>query len=82
MKNLPLSQTAQKGDRSMCEFCENNRTEKDIYSDKIQRWFMRVLSDGKWYLFYRHKEFLGAKGIEIDNCPMCGRKLSEVSENE
>lgn len=66
----------------MCEFCENEKTEKDIFFDGVQRWFMRTLSDGKWYLFYRNKEFLGARGIEIENCPMCGRKLTDDEESK
>ena len=59
----------------MCEYCENHKTEKELYCDDINYWFVRKLSDGKWYMFYRHKDFCGARGIQINNCPMCGRKL-------
>lgn len=59
----------------MCEFCENDRVEKELYYDEENYWFMRKLLDEKYYMFYRNKNFLGAKGIQINNCPMCGRKL-------
>lgn len=59
----------------MCEYCQNHKTEKELYCDGINYWFVRKLSDGEWYMFYRHKDFYGARGIQINYCPMCGRKL-------
>lgn len=59
----------------MCEYCQNQKVEKELYSDSANYWFMRKLSDNYWYMFYRHKDFSGARGIQINNCPMCGRKL-------
>lgn len=60
----------------MCEYCQEHRTEKELYSDDVNYWFMRKMS-GKWYMFYRHKDLSGARGIQINNCPMCGRKLED-----
>lgn len=60
----------------MCEYCQEHRTEKELYSDDVNYWFMRKMS-GKWYMFYRHKDLSGSRGIQINNCPMCGRKLED-----
>lgn len=61
----------------MCECCESKRQEKEIFYDEENYWYIKKLCDGKFYMFYRHKDFLGARGVQIKNCPMCGRKLED-----
>lgn len=62
----------------MCEFCEN-RKEITLENDTgmVSHWF--IFGVGKSFRLYcRMGNASNAYGIKIQNCPMCGRKLSEV----
>lgn len=61
----------------MCYICQNINEDKEIYSDGKDRWYMKRLSNGHWYLFHKNVNVMGIRGIKIQNCPMCGRALGE-----
>ena len=65
----------------MCDFCKNSGENKPIYEDDIERWGIRRLSNGRWYIFHRVFRIPGARGIEISYCPICGRELREVEDD-
>lgn len=60
----------------MCEFCEKENELKT----ETGHWF--ILKSKKYMpsLFYRHRNCTNACGMTINYCPLCGRKLSEVSK--
>lgn len=59
----------------MCEYCKNREEDSVISRSKQDKWFIRKVK-GVWYLFYRNFRLPGSNGIEISNCPFCGRKLN------
>lgn len=61
----------------MCDFCKNSGENKPICEDDIERWSIQRLNNGKWCVFHRIFRIPGARGIEINYCPNCGRKLCE-----
>lgn len=60
--------------QKMCEFCEE--VAEINYTDTSPQ----ICTDGKKYFVYFHG--LDEEYYKINYCPVCGRKLSEVSENE
>ena len=80
---FPLSETAQNGDMSMCEFCKNGKTIKSCnFCGAANARLVGTVLDvyGNKEKFRLFKEIYAPRFI-IKHCPMCGRKLSEVSEN-
>lgn len=63
--------------KNVCEYCKGNRNEKELFSDEDNHWFMfkSQTQNGKWYIVHRRRGFVGANCIQINNCPICGRKL-------
>lgn len=64
-----------------CKKIKNNE-EYDILINDEDKWFLKKLSRGRWFLFYNHKKFSGSRGIRIYNCPFCGRKFENTKENK
>lgn len=64
-----------------CQKIKSNG-EYDILTNDKDKWFLKKLSRGRWFLFYNHKKFSGSRGIRIYNCPFCGRKLGNIKENK
>lgn len=67
----------------MCEYCENGKNilrfgqiqkEKDEVSVKIEK---STIPDGKTRHFLSATLNEDGVSIEIQNCPMCGRNLTE-----
>lgn len=64
----------------MCDFCKNSGENNPIYEDDTERWSVQRLNNGRWYIFHKIFRIPGARGIEINNCPICGRNLKEVKD--
>ncbi len=66
----------------MCEFCENRKEiTLESYPRVVSHWLI-IRGKEKSRLYCRMGNVSNAYGIEIRYCPLCGRKLSEVPENE
>lgn len=70
-----------KNEKCKCQKIKSNG-EYDILASNEDKWFLKKLSRGHWFLFYNHKKFSGSKGIRIYNCPFCGRKFENTKENK
>lgn len=68
----------------MCEFCENIAyTDEDIATSRNDGYDFIYKVDNEYRIYistaeYCHPGILG----NIEFCPMCGRKLSEVNNND
>lgn len=60
---------------AMCEYCNSDEKEHEIFKDSNVYWYTKTLSNGKTYINCQTKGSLVSKGISIPFCPMCGRKL-------
>lgn len=60
----------------MCEYCENGKN-IELASDSAKSYWFIIHRNGKARLYCKmgESETGNAYGIEISNCPMCGRKL-------
>lgn len=68
----------------MCEFCnfEKKNIGKGLLDSQGRESYLRVTKFmGKFFLRYTGTHSKNNEAI-INYCPMCGRKLSEVSGNE
>lgn len=68
----------------MCEFCENGKVIKSCNfcgeaSMRLAGTSIDVQGNEKKFSLFRR---IYAPRFIIEHCPMCGRKLSGVSENE
>lgn len=63
----------------MCEFCKKNGFGENI-NTKTGHWFL--YREKTSAIYYQHGNSKNACGLPINYCPICGRKLSEVAENE
>lgn len=65
----------------MCEFCENG---KSLTTGKTNDYGIAIQYPNKLIAYGYDIHGTGSNGllVKINICPMCGRKLSEVSENE
>ena len=63
----------------MCEYCEKNEAGnfRELTDDCPNARFYADLSFGKLYLEYTEDEVTDYALVEINYCPMCGRKLKE-----
>ena len=64
-----------KGDMEMCEFCKNIYT-KDYTSEKYKDYIYKD-EHGVYIHFATGDSFMDFD-YEINNCPMCGRKLVDL----
>lgn len=73
---------------SMCKYCENAANELDVYSDLRLRASIETRR-GNPYIeiwgeldggYFGYADIDGA--IEINYCPVCGRKLAEEADAE
>ena len=60
----------------MCEFCKDKNGIENEIETNTGHWFL-LKSYGKYALYYRHGDCANACGIPVNNCPMCGRNLTE-----
>lgn len=61
----------------MCEYCKNGKN-IELTSDSTKSyWF---ILGARLYCKMGESERGNAYGIKINNCPMCGRKLTETEE--
>lgn len=62
----------------MCEYCENGKN-IELPSDSAKSYWFIIHGNGKARLYCKmgESETGNAYGIEISNCPMCGRDLTE-----
>lgn len=67
----------------MCEYCENGKN-IELASDSAKSYWFIIHRNGKARLYCKmgENEFGNAYGIEINNCPMCGKDLKEVSTHD
>ena len=73
-----INEIVENKNKSKCEYCCSGPVnEKKLYSDEDNYWFMlkSQTQNGKWYMAHKRRGFVGANCIQINNCPMCGRKL-------
>ena len=63
----------------MCEYCEESEigTFRELTDDCPNARFYADLGFGKLYLEYTEDEETDYALVEINYCPMCGRKLAE-----
>ena len=65
--------------KNVCKYCNGPVNEKELFSDEDNHWFMlkSQTQNGNWYIAHKRRGFVGANCIQINNCPMCGRKLEK-----
>ena len=65
--------------KAICKYCQGIGDEKELYSDANNYWFMlkSQTQNGRWYILHVQDNTDGVYGIQINNCPMCGRKLEK-----
>lgn len=65
----------------MCEFCENG---KPLTIGKTNDYGIAIQYPNKLVAYGYDVHGAGSNGliVQINDCPICGRKLSEVSDDE
>lgn len=60
----------------MCKYCKDG---EPIVSGNRDNWFIYLMNK-TFYLWHREPHIIGAKGIAIKYCPICGEEL-KVAKN-